>query len=136
MDMRVDYSELEKIVREKTGSELKFSSADSDTLRLTYPFRMMGRTTDVGVNLHVTGIRGNDISIEYSADGGAVVNMALNAVLNPYKEKLAGYASFSQGNNVTVHLDKIDKLQPALEKMKLSGISFGSSAAEIGLEIK
>lgn len=136
MDMRVDYSELEKIVREKTGSELKFSSADSDTLRLTYPFRMMGRTTDVGVNLHVTGIRGNDVSIEYSADGGAVVNMALNAVLNPYKEKLAGYASFSQGNNVTVHLDKIDKLQPALEKMKLSGISFGSSAAEIGLEIK
>lgn len=136
MDMRVDYSELEKIVREKTGSELKFSSADSDTLRLTYPFRMMGRTTDVGVNLHVTEISGNDVSIEYSADGGAVVNMALNAVLNPYKEKLAGYASFSQGNNVTVHLDKIDKLQPALEKMKLSGISFGSSAAEIGLEIK
>lgn len=136
MDMKIDYSELERLVRDKAGVELKFSYVSPDTLNVSYPLSLMGRTKGVAINIRVVSVYGNDVVIEYSAEGGAIVNMALNAVLNPYKAKLGDKATFGSANSVTLHLDKIDKLSPVLEKMQLSRISFSATAVELDTSVR
>lgn len=132
MNIQLDYSELEKLVREKAGTELHFQCQDSDTVKVNYPFKLMGRTSDVGINLRVVGLEDNDVKLSYSADGGALVNMALGTILNSYKSKFGDKASIS-GNEITVHLDRIPQLAAKVAQYRLDSICFNPSMAEIRL---
>ena len=135
MNLALDYTELEKFVREASGTELKFGYQASDSLRVSYPVKVLGMTTDVGMNLRVLGVTGNDLHLALEG-GGAMMNMALGMVGNFVREKLGGVATFGDGNNVTVHLDNISKIKPALEKLQLSGISFNQQSANVLLAMK
>ena len=132
MNIQLDYSELEKLVREKTETELHFQCQSSDTIKVNYPFNLMGRTSDVGINLRVVSLEDNDVKFSYSADGGALVNMALGTILNSYKSKFGDKASVC-GSEITVHLDRIPQLAAKVAQYRLDGISFNPSMAEIRL---
>lgn len=132
MNIQLDYSELEKLVREKAGTELHFQCQDSDTVKVNYPFKLMGRTSDVGISLRVVSLEDNDVKLSYSADGGALVNMALGTILNSYKSKFGDKASIS-GNEITVHLDRIPQLAAKVAQYRLDSICFNPSMAEIRL---
>ena len=132
MNIQLAYSELEKLVRDKAGADIRFQCVGSDTIKVNYPLNVLGRTNNVGINLRVAGIRGNDVTLSYSADGGALVNMALGAVLNSYKSKFGDKASVS-GNEITVHIDRVPQLAAKLAQYRLDGIRFNPSVAEIQL---
>ncbi len=135
MNLALGYPELEKFVREASGTELRFGYESSDSLRVSYPVKVLGMTTDVGMSLRVLGVSGNDLHLGLDG-GGAMMNMALGMVGNFVREKLDGVATFGSDNNVTIHLDNIPKMKPVLEKLQLSDISFNQQAANVLLDLK
>lgn len=135
MDLELKYSELEELVRGKTGAELKFERAASDTIRVCYPLKVMGMTKDIGVNVQVLDVNNDKVSVQYSADGGAIVNMALSAMIGKYREQLAGKMSMD-GNRITFNLSQIPELAAKLDKFQLKGVSFGGSAVCVAADLK
>ncbi len=135
MDLELHYSELENLVRSKTGTDLKFEGVSSDTIRVCYPLKVMGMTKDVGVNLQVLDVNNDNVSVQYSADGGAIVNMAISAMIGKYREQLAGKMTMD-GSRITFHLSQIPGLADKLEKLQLRGVSFGGSAVSVSADLR
>lgn len=135
MNLALGYAELERFVREASGTELKFGYESTDSIRVSYPVKVLGMTTDVGMSLRVLGVSGNDLRLALDG-GGAMMNMALGMVGNFVREKLSGVATFGSDNNVTIHLDNVPKMKPVLEKLQLSDISFNQQAANVLFEMR
>ncbi|MBO4498678.1 MAG: hypothetical protein J5732_00290 [Bacteroidaceae bacterium] len=135
MELNLGYSELEAIVAKASQIDFKFRGVSADTLRVCYPLKLIGKSQDVGIDLRVTGITGNDVFVEFSA-GNAMANMALNVAIGRFRDKLAGIADIFSGNRMTIHLDRIPKMSPILDKMQLTAISFMDDAASIVLDMR
>ena len=135
MDIQLRYSEIESLVLAKTGVKLGFEQVSADTVRVCYPLKVMGMTKDVGVSVKVLGINGDDLRLEYSADGGAIVNMAISSFLGKYREQVAGKVTLDN-NLVTVHLSQIPGLADKIDKFQPTGIAFEGNAAKLSVALK
>lgn len=131
MDLSFAFSEMERIVRESGGIELKFEYDSPKSMQLTYPVKVLG---NICMKLQVLGITGNDVKV--ALVGSGMMNMAMGMVSKLVNEKLAGVATFGPNNDISVHLDKIDKLQPFLQKMRLTDICFNQTAAVVSMDMR
>ncbi|MCQ2066968.1 MAG: hypothetical protein MJY65_04885 [Bacteroidaceae bacterium] len=134
MDLCLTYAEMQRACK-SAGTELSFSYEAADTVRVGYPFRMMGMSNEIGLNLRVLGVVGNDVRMMIDGAGG-MVNMALGMASGIVREKLGGVVEFGDDSQVVLHLDRINKLEPVLNKLQLTGISFNQTAAVVSLEMK
>lgn len=135
MDIQLQYSELENLLQAKTGVRLSLEQVSDDTVRVCYPLKVMGMTKDVGVAVKVLGINGDNLRLEYSADGGAIMNMAISSFLGRYREQIAGKVTLDN-NLVTVHLSQIPGLAGKMDKFQPTGISFDSTATILSVALK
>ena len=131
MDLSFAFSEMERIVRESGNVELKFAYGSPKSMQLSYPMKPFG---DISMTLQVLGISGNDVKV--ALNGSGMMNMAMGMVSKLVNEKLAGVATFGPNNDITVHLDRIDKLQPFLHKMRLTDIHFNQTAAVVSMDMR
>ena len=135
MDIELKYSELENLLLAKTGVKLGFEQVSGDTVRVCYPLKVMGMTKDVGISVKVLGINGEDLTLEYSADGGALVNMAISAYIGKFREQIAGKVSLDN-NLVTVHLSQIPGIADKLDRFQPTGLAFEGAAARLSVTMK
>lgn len=135
MDILVEYRELEKLILEKSGTELTFSYSSTDTVKVGYPVKVMGIRNEIIVDLRVVGVEGNNIMLEYSG-GGSLMNMALGMAMNMMREKIGEAVTAEQDNRISVHLDRIPKAMIVLDKFELSGISFNGSGVNLKVFVK
>lgn len=131
MELSFAFSEMERIVRESGNVELKFAYESPKSMQLSYPMKLFG---DISMSLQVLGISGNDVKV--ALNGSGMINMAMGMVSKLVNEKLAGVATFGPNNEITVHPDMIDKLQPFLQKMKLTDIYFNQTAAVVCMDMR
>ncbi|MCQ2074086.1 MAG: hypothetical protein MJY77_02710 [Bacteroidaceae bacterium] len=135
MDILLQYSELEGLVLAGTGVKLGLEPVSGDTVRVCYPLKVMGMTRNVGLSVRVVGIDCNDLKLEYSADGGAIMNMAVSSFLVNYREQIAGKVSLDN-NSVTVHLSQIPGLSDKLDRFQPTGIVFDGTAVKLSVALK
>ena len=128
MQATIEYSEIQSLVKSKTGREIGLSAIDERTVKaeakvsVKVPF--LGKIEkSVGVNVSVEKIEGNDVHLKY--DGGIGTDMIIGGLLSFLSStpamKMVGK---TQGNGIVVHLDEVEEARKVLEMVELTGIMF------------
>ncbi|MCR5645029.1 MAG: hypothetical protein K6F96_01385 [Bacteroidales bacterium] len=130
MKATVSYQELQKLVAEQTQQPISFEFVDSKTLKVLYELNLGIMKKKIGVDLKVLDIVGTDLRVRYSGGFGmdGLVGMALNMV----RDKIpAGLLEEQSDHVLLVHLDRIDKLKPVLERIELKDLNMLANAIEV-----
>lgn len=130
MKASVSYQELQKLVTEQTKQPISFEFVDPKTVKVLYELNLGIMKKKVGIDLKVLDIVGTDLRVNYSAGFGmdGVVGMALNMV----RDKIpAGLLEEQPDHVLLVHLDKIDKVKPVLERIDLKDVNMLAEALEL-----
>ena len=128
MQVKFEYSEIQSLIKAKTGREIVLSAIDEQTVKaeakvsVKVPF--LGEIEkSIGVNVSVEKIEGNDVHLKY--DGGMGTDMIIGGLLTFLSSspalKLMGK---TQGNGIVVHLDEVEEARKVLDLVELTGIMF------------
>lgn len=130
MKASVSYQELQKLITEQTKQPISFEFVDNKTLKVLYELNLGIMKKKVGIDLKVLEIVGTGLKVKYSAGFGmdGIVGMALNMV----RDKIpAGLLEEQPDHVLLVHLDKIDKVKPVLERIDLKDVNMLAETLEL-----
>ena len=128
MQVKFEYSEIQSLVKSKTGREIGLSAIDERTVKaeakvsVKVPF--LGEIEkSIGVNVSVEKIEGNDIWLKY--DGGMGTDMIIGGLLSFLSSTTAmKMVERTQGNGIVVHLYDVEEARKALDVVELTNIVF------------
>lgn len=128
MKITIKFSEIQSLVKAKSGREVVLSAVDEQTVKaeakVSVKVPLLGEISKtVGLKVKVERIDGNELFLKY--DGGLGTDMIINGLLTfiastPAKK----IVEKMQGNGIFVHLDGIEEARKVLEMVKLTGILF------------
>ena len=128
MNIKLLYSELQSLVKSKTGRDIALSAIDERTVRVEAEVKvkvpLLGEIErHIGVNVSVEQIEGNDIRLNYS--GGLGTDMIIGGLLT-YVTSTPGVIMVEKtsGNGVVLHLAEIDEARKVLDMAELTDIVF------------
>ena len=130
MKASISYQELQKLVTEQTHQPIGFEFVDQKTVKVLYELNMGFMKKNIGINIKVLDVVGNLLRLQYSTGFGmeGLVGMALNLV----KDKIPSGLLEEQPDRVLlVHLDKIAKVRPVLERIDLKDVNMLAEALEL-----
>ena len=140
MKATIEYSEIQSLVKSKTGREIGLSAIDEQTVKaeakvsVKVPF--LGEIEkSIGVNVSVEKIEGIDVHLQY--EGGMGTDMIIGGLLTFLSSspalKLMGK---TLGNGIVVHLDEVEEARKVLDLVELTGIAFNDNAVDIEGKLK
>ena len=140
MKATIEYSEIQSLVKSKTGREIGLSAIDERTVKaeakvsVKVPF--LGEIEkSIGVNVSVEKIEGNDVHLKY--DGGMGTDMVIGGLLSFLSSTPAmKVVEKTQGNGIVVHLDEVEEARKVLDLVELTGIAFNDNAVDIEGKLK
>ena len=135
MKATIEYSEIQSLVKSKTGREIALSAINERTVKaeakvsVKVPF--LGEIEkSIGVNVSVEKIEGNDVHLQYN--GGMGTDMIIGGLLSFLSSspalKLMGK---TQGNGIVVHLDEVEEARKVLDLVELTDIVFMNDAVTV-----
>ena len=128
MQVKFEYSEIQSLIKAKTGREIVLSAIDEQTVKaeakvsVKVPF--LGEIEkSIGVNVSVEKIESNDIWLKY--DGGMGTDMIIGGLLSFLSSTAAmKMVEKTQGNGIVVHLYEVEEARKALDVVELTNIVF------------
>lgn len=140
MQVKFEYSEIQSLIKAKTGREIVLSAIDEQTVKaeakvnVKVPF--LGKIEkSIGVNFSVEKIEGNDVHLEY--EGGMGTDMIIGGLLTFLSSSPALKLMLkTQGNGIVVHLDEVEEARKVLDLVELTGIAFNDNAVDIEGKLK
>ena len=128
MQVKFEYSEIQSLIKAKTGREIRLSAIDEQTVKaeakvnVKLPF--LGKIEkSIGVNVSVEKIEGNDIWLKY--DGGLGTDMIIGGLLTFLSSTPAmKMVEKTQGNGIVVHLYEVEKAREVLNYVELKSFQF------------
>ena len=124
MQFNLSYSEVGKLIEDKTGKELPMTYGGPHTLRISYKVPLMG---DVGLDINVDRIEGSDIFLSYG--GGAGIEFMVRTALGQVKKQPgAELLDILDGNRLMLALGKSQQLAPIFDRIILKDIHFDESS--------
>ena len=135
MQATIEYSEIQSLVKSKTGREIGLSAIDERTVKaeakvsVKVPF--LGEIEkSIGVNVSVEKIEGNDVHLKY--DGGMGTDMIIGGLLTFLSSSPALKLMLkTQGNGIVVHLDEVEEARKVLDLVELTGIVFQENGVTV-----
>ena len=135
MKATIEYSEIQSLIKAKTGREIVLSAIDEQTVKaeakvsVKVPF--LGEIKkSIGVNVSVEKIEGNDVHLKY--EGGMGTDMIIGGLLTFLSSTPAmKMVEKTQGNGIVVHLNEIKEAQKVLEMVELTDIVFQDNAMNV-----
>lgn len=120
MQLRLTFSEIQKMISDKTGQEIPISYGGEHTLRISYSKFIMKMTLD----LTVERVLGSDIRLSYGGSLGVetMVQMALNQVKD--RPEVAGMLETLDGSHIVLHLGMNPQLAQIFDRIILQDIRF------------
>ena len=134
MKLQISYSELESIIRKKTGQSVEIGYVNPQTITLRKEIKVLFVQKTVSVNVEVVEIAGTDLVLRY--DAGLGLEMAAKGVMIYFKEALGNLVEERGQNALVVHLDQIEKIKGALSAVNLQTISFDDKTTIISFKLK
>lgn len=129
MQVKIEYNELQSLVRQKTGREIVLSAVDGQTVKVEAKVEvkvpLLGKIEkNIGMNVSVEQIEGNDVRLKY--DGGIGTDMLVGALLTflASDPEAAKMMEKTPGNGIVVHLDEIKEARKVLDMVELTNIVF------------
>ena len=140
MQVKFEYSEIQSLVKSKTGREIGLSAIDERTVKaeakvnVKVPF--LGKIEkSVGVNVSVEKIEGNDVHLKY--EGGMGTDMIIGGLLTFLSSTPAmKMVEKTPENGIVVHLDEVEEARKVLDLVELTGIAFNDNAVDIEGKLK
>ena len=134
MYLQISYSELESIIREKTGQSVEIGYVDPQTIKIRKEIKVFIAKKKISVNVEVLQVAGTDLILKY--DAGLGLEMAAKGVLIFFKESLGCLVEEKDQNTLVVHLSQIEKLKRLLSAVDLQTISFDDKTIIISFTLK
>ena len=134
MKLQISYSELESIIRKKTGQSVEIGYVNPQTITIRKGIKVLFVQKAVSVNVEVVEIAGTDLVLRY--DAGLGLEMAAKGVMIYFKEALGNLVEERDQNALVVHLDQIEKVKGALSAVNLQTISFDDKTTIISFKLK
>ena len=128
MQVKFEYSEIQSLVKSKTGREIGLSAIDERTakaeVKVNVKVPFLGKIEkSVGVNVSVEKIEGNDVHLKY--EGGMGTDIIIGGLLSFLSSTPAmKVVEKTQGNGIVVHLDEVEEARKVLDLVELTGIMF------------
>ena len=129
MQVKIEYNELQSLVRARTGREIVLSAVDGQTVKVEAKVEvkvpLLGKIEkNIGMNVSVEQIEGNDVRLKY--DGGIGTDMLVGALLTflASDPEAAKMMEKTPGNGIVVHLDEIKEARKVLDMVELTNIVF------------
>ena len=140
MKATIEYSEIQSLVKSKTGREIGLSAIDERTVKaeakvsVKVPF--LGKIEKcVGVNVSVEKIEGNDVHLKY--EGGMGTDMIIGGLLTFLSSTPAmKMVEKTYGNGIVVHLDEVEEASKVLDILELTNIVFQEEGITIEVRIR
>ena len=135
MKATIEYSEIQSLVKSKTGRELVLSAVDERTVKVETKVKvkvpLLGEISKtVGVEVSVEKIEDSDIQLKY--DGGLGTDMIIGGLLMFLASTPAmKMVEKTPGNGIVVHLGEIDEAKKVLDMMELTDIVFNDDCVSI-----
>ena len=128
MQVIFEYSEIQSLVKSKTGREIGLSAIDERTVKteakvsVKVPF--LGEIEkSIGVRVSVEKIEGKDVHLKY--EGGIGTDMIIGGLLTFLSSSPAmKMVEKTQGNGIVVHLYEVEEARKALDVVELTNIVF------------
>ena len=128
MQATIEYSEIQSLVKSKTGREIGLSAIDERTVKaeakvsVKVPF--LGEIDkSIGVNVSVEKIEGNDVHLKY--DGCMGTDMIIGGLLSFLSSTPAmKVVEKTPGNGIVVHLDEVEEARKVLDIVEFTNIVF------------
>ena len=135
MKATIEYSEIQSLVKSKTGREIALSAINERTVKaeakvsVKVPF--LGEIEkSIGVNVSVEKIEGNDVHLQY--EGGMGTDMIIGGLLTFLSSSPALKLMLkTQGNGIVVHLDEVEEARKVLDLVELTDIVFMNDAVTV-----
>ena len=135
MKATIEYSEIQSLVKSKTGREIGLSAIDERTVKaeakvnVKVPF--LGKIEkSVGVNVSVEKIEGNDVHLKY--EGGMGTDIIIGGLLSFLSSTPAmKVVEKTPGNGIVVHLDEVEEARKVLDLVELTGIVFQENGVTV-----
>ena len=141
MQVKIEFYELQSLVRQKTGREIVLSAVDGQTVKVEAKVEvkvpLLGKIEkNIGMNVSVEQIEGNDVRLKY--DGGMGTDMLVGALLTflASDPEAAKMMEKTPGNGIVVHLDEIKEVRKVLEVVELTDIVVQDNAVDIEGKLK
>lgn len=141
MKLSVDYAEIIASVKEKSGKEITLTTLNDKTIKVGYvmkvkvPFmdKYLSSTFDIDVTYEK--LVGEDVYLSYN--GGKGLDMVIEGAKNLVPQlKDIEIIEFVSGNNVIVHLGKIENAHEALEKIIVNDVMLNSEGVFVEFSLK
>ena len=140
MQVTIEYSEIQALVKSKTGRDIGLSAINERTIKaeakvsVKVPF--LGKIEkSVGVNVSVEKIEGNDVHLKY--DGGMGTDMIVGGLLSFLSSTPAmKVVEKTPGNGIVVHLNEVEEARKVLDIVKLSNIVFQENGVAVEGKIR
>ena len=135
MQATIKYSEIQSLVKSKTGREIGLSAIDERTVKaeakvnVKVPF--LGKIEkSVGVNVSVEKIEGNDVHLKY--EGGMGTDMIIGGLLSFLSSTPAmKVVEKTPGNGIVVHLNEVEEARKVLDIVELTNIVFQENGVTV-----
>lgn len=129
MKLQIPYRELEAFVMKKYDQQVKLGYVNEKTISISKKVLIQ----DATVNLSVDQVAGNDVLMSYQAGFG--IEWIIKGGLMWFKKTISGFVEEQDENRLLVHLDKIEQLNNALEKVEIQTISFDDENANVAFKV-
>ena len=135
MQATIEYSEIQSLVKSKTGREIGLSAIDERTVKaeakvsVKVPF--LGEIEkSIGVNVSVEKIEGNDVHLKY--EGGMGTDMIIGGLLTFLSSTPAmKVVEKTPGNGIVMHLNEVEEARKVLDIVELTNIEFQENGVAI-----
>lgn len=141
MKLFIDYAEIIALVKEKSGKDITLTTLNDKTVKVGYvmkvkvPFMDKHLSTTFDVDVTYEKLVGEDVYLSYN--GGKGLDMVIEGVKNLVPQlKDIEIIEFASGNNVIVHLGKIENAHEALEKIAVNGLHFTKEVVNVVFSLK
>lgn len=130
MKASISYQELQRLITEQTKQPISFEFVDNKTVKVLYELNLGIMKKKVGIDLKVLDIIGTDLRVRYA--GGFGMDGLVRMALNMLKDKIpTGLIEEQPNNELLLHLDKIDKIQPVFERIEMKDVNMLAEALEV-----
>ena len=130
MRLQIPYGELEAFLMKKYDQQVKLGFVDEKTISVTKKVVIK----DATIIISVDQVAGNDVSLSYQAGFG--IEWIIKGVLMWFKESIKDFVEELENNKLLIHLDKIEQIENALEKIELQAIGFDEANTNVAFKTK
>lgn len=132
MKTGISYKELEKLIHDKAGKNVRLQYEDSRTVKVSYDIDMFFTTKTIDIYLEVCEVNYSSLKLRYYSFGFAVEKI-ISIILSRMNSKV--YCK-GEDSTIMIFLREIKGVDAALNTLHLADIRFTGSGADVVLQLQ